>query len=269
MKKKWIIILAVIVIVVIAISMLHKDKSIDNSVSFGTYIEEDANYGYEIKVNVNRFSNDDFSDQMFQLFDEEWGENYENMSPEEKLVHSGGRFYGSCYQNFDTWSECEAFVGIETYNPLEECQLLIKGDYGTGLSLTDDQLYAFAYPERHHTQVHFRIDQEGNIDFVSMQAGYYQDDIRITLTANRYGKTMETCDAASISTEPITQSHKEVIMPSGNKVIVVEEESEKFSSSNLYFAENDILYMIRVIGDVNQKDKVHDKANEMLDLYSK
>ena len=100
-----------------------------------------------------------------------------------------------------------------------------------------------------------------------MDSGYYRDDIRIILSATRYGENMETCDTATISAEPMEQSYSELTMPSGNTAITVTNSTDKFSSVDIYFIENDILYKIRVAGDSVQKKEVQEMAGEILELF--
>ena len=99
------------------------------------------------------------------------------MSADEQLVSSSLPGWGDRY--FDSWEECETFVGLTVPNPLETCGWLEKGTYvGMPIGFADAQ----------RMWVTWEGDAKGTLRRVMLYAGYCSGDVRVTLTTTIYGE---------------------------------------------------------------------------------
>ena len=164
---------------------------------------------------------------------------------------------GVCQKDFDAWSECEAFIGFSIQNPLESSSELEKGTY-VGMPTE--------FMDAPHVHVSWYGTKEGNVEWVSVQSGYRNDQIRIVVDAKLYGDPAEGKSSDSgWATE--LESLEYLANTDGTSPVISEDSGERYFASTAYMAQGYVLYSIRVIGEPNMQDEVRDALDEILPCF--
>lgn len=223
--------------------------------------DPEAKDGYKITTDVIAFSDKCFSPQLGERIKADW-----KTTKEEHYM--SGKLIGSCYEYMDTWEECEAFIGYEIENPLKDVDWLVPADAGTGMSLEEEPVYESAYPQKHHGEVHFYGNQKGELEFVNVSAGYLTDDVRITMNALCYGENYEEeFGIGSVYAEDVDFEVRTLDRTNGGSVVVIFEPLDPYYASNIYLAQNNIFYTLRVMGDMEHIDDVRDVTAKLVELF--
>ncbi len=152
----------------------------------------------------------------------------------EKALSS--RMPGHIYKGFDTWAECEEFLGFELFNPLEDSEFE-KGTYvGMPEGANDaSRFYVSVYGTK-----------EGKVQRISVESGYRDGDIRITVRAGVHPDTPLELDGEQMITE---------------------DSGEQYVATSKTVVVGPATYYIRVIGDVNQWEEVRATLKKVLPYF--
>ncbi len=152
----------------------------------------------------------------------------------EKALSS--RMPGHIYKGFDTWALCEEFLGFELFNPLENSEFE-KGSY-VGMQ------EGFNGASRFYVSV--SGTKEGKVEWIFVDSGYRDGDIRITVNAHIYP------DAPP----------KDI-----GEQMIIEDSGEQYVATSKTVVLGPVVYGIRVIGDANQWEEVRATLKKVLPYF--
>lgn len=118
---------------------------------------------------------DGFSAALHQAIRDSWTA-YDSMPPMMQLASS--TLPGSCIRDFDRWEDVEQFVGVTIPNPLEKLNHLEKGNWAAAPE---------GYNGGSRFHVTFQGTRDGQVQNLTVEAGYRIKDQRITMTAQLCG----------------------------------------------------------------------------------
>lgn len=183
----------------------------------------------------NMISSDMLSRSIYDALEAEWSA-WNAKDDLQKAVSS--HMPGYIYKSFDTWAECEAFVGFEIFNPLEDSEFE-KGSY-VGMPVGANDASRF--------NVSFYGPDTGQADWISVDSGYRDGDVRITVNA-----------------QILVDAPKEKM--DGAEPLITEDSGEKYVATEALLARGPVTYTIRVIGDKNEWDAVRETLNKVLPYF--
>lgn len=199
-------------------------------------------------------SSDMLSQDIYDTLRDEW-EAFDALSTEQKMLSS--HTPGVCQKNFDSWAECEAFIGFSIPNPLEGNSKLEKGTY-VGMPA--------GFMDVPHVQASWYGTQDGHVEWVSAQSGYRNDQIRIVVDAMLYGDSPEEKSSDSgWAAELVRQEYS--ADADGASPVITEDSGERYTASTAHMAQGYVLYSIRVMGEPGMQDEVRDTLDELLTYF--
>ncbi len=143
---------------------------------------------------------------------------------------------GHIYKGFDTWAECEEFLGFELFNPLENSEFE-KGSY-VGMQ------EGFYGASRFYVSV--SGTKEGEVEWIMVDSGYRDGDIRITVNAHIYPDAPQ----------------KDI-----GEQMITEDSGERYVATSKTVVLGPVVYGIRVIGDAGEWDAVRSTLKRVLPYF--
>ena len=188
---------------------------------------------------------------VYDMLQDEW-DSYDSLSAEQKMLSSHSP--GACYADFSDWASCEEFLGMPIPNPLEDANWLNKGTYA-------------GMPEGFRDAPNVRASwfgtRAGHVDWIGVQSGYWDSEIRVALNAMMYGDHAEEKSGGSgCSVELARQSY--IANPGDDSVLITEGSGERYVSRTAYLAQGHVLYCICVIGEPDLQDTVQETLKKVL-----
>ena len=164
---------------------------------------------------------------------------------------------GAFYEDFSDWVACEEFLGMSIPNPLEEAAWLAHGTY-------------VGMPEGFQDAPNVRVSlygtREGHVEWLSVESGYLDGEIRVTLDAMLYSDPAENKSPDSEwSVELERQSYLANV--DDNPVLITEDSGEQYISRTAYLAHGHVLYRVSVIGNPNLQDHVQETLENVLSEF--
>lgn len=196
------------------------------------------------------------SQNIYDALQYEW-ETWEKLSPEQKML--SGHLPGHCRDDFSDWEECEKFFSISILNPLEDSSWLEKGTYvGMPAGFQDAPL----------VEASWYGTQDGHVEWISIQSGYYDKEIRIILNAMMYGSPAEEKSKDSGWSVELERQFYLEHQTDGTPVIT-EDSGDRSISRTAYFVKENVLYRVSAIGEPNTQDKVQETLERALADFNK
>ena len=154
----------------------------------------------------------------------------------QKAVSS--KMPGHVYKQFNTWAECEKFVGFELFNPLENSEFE-KGSYvGMPVGFNDASRF----------YVSFYGESPENVNWIHVESGYRDGDVRITVNTQIFPDTPK---------ENLDMQESVITADSGERYVAME----------AVLVHESLTYNIRVIGSSNQWEKVRETMKKVLPYF--
>ena len=157
---------------------------------------------------------------------------------------------GYWFRTFDSWADCEDFVGFSLDNPLEEAGLLETANY----SAIPQDAETLNEESRRHCAVALYANPKGELQHVTVDTGYLMGPIRIQMTVSLYpeGSGMEPGTGVSWNGEADFEITSGVTGDGIPYTLVVSETPESdyyndFSSADAYFILGNGLYMLHAV----------------------
>ena len=157
----------------------------------------------------------------------------------------------SGHQSFDSWAECEAFVGLTIPNPLETCDFVEKGTYA-GMPV--------GFADAPRMEVSWFGTEDGHLCMVTLSAGYYCGDVRMQFFAKVYGDLVETGDGRRHMSDVMRTDYLEHTGGAGAYIV------EDAYGCNGTLAKGHVLYHVNVIGSGEQMDAARAMLDRILAL---
>ena len=174
-------------------------------------------------------------------------DNWNNKDFHQKVVSS--HLPGAGYQAFDSWAECEAFVGLTVPNPLETCDFVEKGTYA-GMPV--------GFADAPRMEVSWFGTEDGHLCMVTLSAGYYCGDVRMQFFAKVYGDPPEGKDR-----HPTDAMRTDYLEHTGGTGAYIVEDAY---GCNGTLAKGHVLYHVNVIGSGEQMDAARAMLDRILAL---
>ena len=181
----------------------------------------------------NMITSDMLSQNVYDALQADWDE-WNEKSEMEQMISS--RMPGNIYRSFDTWAECEEFLGFEVFNPLEDSEFT-KGTFvGMPEGFNDaSRIYVSVYGTK-----------EGEVQRISVESGYRDGDIRITV---RVG------------------IHPDKPLELTGEQMITEDSGERYVATSKVVVIGPVSYNIRVVGEENRWKEVRETLSKVLPYF--
>jgi len=173
---------------------------------------------------------------IYEALEKEWAA-WDAKDEIQKLVSS--HLPGGCYKNFGTWEECEAFLGFDVFNPLEESDWLEKATY---VGMPE------GYNEAPRFHVSFYGTSDGKVEWIFVESGYRSGEIRITVNAQ------------VVVDSPTDEKENE-------EPLITTDSGERYVASTAVLTHGPITYNIRVIGEPGMQSEVRETLEQILPYF--
>lgn len=204
---------------------------------------------------VESISQEALSQELRDALEEEWT-SWNALSGEAKILSS--HFPGCCDRDFDTWAEGEAFLGLAVPNPLEEAAWLEQGTY-VGMPL--------GFRDAPRVKAGWYGTEDGHVEWVSLQAGYRDGEVRVMIDATLYGDPAEGKSAdGGWSRELERQAYLEEFPEA--PVQLSSDSGERYVSSTALLAQGSVLYRLHVVGEPGEAKAVEESLERALEAFS-
>lgn len=179
----------------------------------------------------NLISSDMLSQAVYDVLQADW-DAWNAKSEMEQMISS--HMPGHCYMRFDTWTECEEFLGFEVWNPLEDSEFE-KGSY---VGMPE------GYNEAPRFYVSYYGTEECKIERIHVESGYRDGDVRIAVNAE---VRLDVQEEGQLKEPAIT-----------------EDSGERYVATTALWMEGPITYSIRIIGEPDMRDEIQDTLEKVL-----
>ena len=164
---------------------------------------------------------------------------------------------GAFYEDFSDWTACEEFLGMSVPNPLEETAWL---DHGTYVGMPE------GFQDAPNVRVSLYGTREGHVEWLSVESGYRDNEIRVTMDAMLYGNPAEGISTDSgWSVELERQSY--IANVDDDPVLITADSGEQEVSHTAYLVQGHVLYRVSVIGDLNLQEHVQETLENVLSEF--
>lgn len=199
-------------------------------------------------------SADMLAQDIYDMLQEEW-DSYDSLNTEQRMLYSC--LPGNCYADFSDWAACEEFLGMSVPNPLEETAWL---EHGTYVGMPE------GFQDAPNVQVSLYGTREGHVEWLSVQSGYRDGEVRITLEAMLYSDPAEEKSTDSgWSVELVRQFYLANV--GDDPVLITEDSGERYVSYTACLAQGHVLYRISVIGMPDLQDHVQETLENVLSEF--
>ena len=181
----------------------------------------------------NIITSDMLSQTVYAVLQADWDE-WNAKDDMQKAISS--RMPGHIYRSFDTWAECEEFLGFELFNPLEDSEF----DKGSYVGMPE------GFNDASRFYVSFGGTREGKVEWISVDSGYRDGDIRITVNAHIYPDVPQ----------------KDI-----GEQMITEDSGERYVATSKTVVQGPVVYGIRVIGDAGEWDAVRATLKKVLPYF--
>lgn len=162
-----------------------------------------------------------------QLIDD-WAR-YDAMDDTSRALSS--HMPGSRYRGFETWEEGAALLGAAPWNPLEGAAWLDKMNYA-GADIADP---FSGVPQ--HACATWAGERDGTVTYASLQTGYADGGVRVTLRVEPLRRRGET-DTAGAAIYALSE---------GVTAYCTRESGRRYEAADLYFTRDGAFYTVRVV----------------------
>jgi len=176
------------------------------------------------------------SQSIYTALEKEWSA-WNAKDEMQKLVSS--HLPGICYRQFDTWTECEDFLGFEVFNPLEDSEFEKASYIGMPLKFNDASRF----------YVNFYGPDADKVEWLDVQSGYRDGEVRINVNAQI------SPDVAKKDSEP-------------QEPLITEDSGEQYVATEALLTLGPVTYNIRVIGGKGEWDAVRKTLEKVLPYFS-
>ena len=241
----------------LAISFIPSDLLDASGISNGKDAQATASTSDQTESqNLALIDPDMLSQNIYDALQYEW-ETWENLSSEQKMLSS--HLPGHCRDDFSDWEDCEKFFSISILNPLEDSTWLEKGTY-VGMPA--------GFRDAPPVEASWYGTQDGHVEWISVQSGYYDKEIRVILNAMMYGSPAEEKSKDSgWSVELERQFYLEY--QTDGTTVITEDSGDRFISRTAYFVKENVLYRVSAIGEPNTQDEVQETLERALADFNK
>lgn len=252
MKKTWMIVLMLngILLTGCQINRMDQPSGVGNDVAALAETETAEEEGRCLEP----IAQDSISQAVYDDLQDEWTR-WNSQSTEQKMRSS--HFPGICQRGFDDWAECETYLGFPVRNPLEECSWLEKG---TCVAMPAGFMSA------PHIQASWYGTADGHVEWIRVEAGYRNGEVRVVATATLYGDPADIKSTDSGWT--IEFERLDYLDGLDSSLLqVTSEKTERYFSNMAYRAQGPVLYCFNIVGEPDAQEQVEDTLEQVLDAF--
>lgn len=195
-----------------------------------------AEEGFAEEAMKEEISSQMIGQGIYDALKKEW-DTWNGKSKEQKMLSS--HLPGNCYKSFESWADCEEFLGFELFNPLEESDWPEKATY-VGMPL--------GYADASRFYVSFYGENAKQVKWIFVESGYRDGDIRITVDAQVF------VDVAKENTDEL-------------EPLITEDSGEMYVATTALVAQGPVMYNIRVIGEPGKQTEVQETLKKVLPYF--
>lgn len=199
-------------------------------------------------------SPDSISQGLYDALRDEW-DSWNSLSDSQKIISS--HMPGNCRRDFDSWEECGEFLGFSISNPLEECAWLEKGTY---VAMPE------GFMDAPRVEVSWYGTQDGHVEWINVQAGYRDGQVRVMLRAILYGDPADTKsrdEGWTLELERLDYLENADSSP----LQVTSESTENYFASIAYQARGPVLYCFNVVGEPDGQAQVERTLEQVVGAF--
>lgn len=196
-------------------------------------------------------SQDSLSQNVYDALQCEW-DSWNLLSQEGKMLSS--HIPGYCLRCFDNWVECEEFFGLSIPNPLENCSWLEKATYVAMPS---------GFQDAPHVSASWYGTEDGHVEWVSIEAGYRNDEVRVMIDATLYGDRAD--GKPSDSGWSVELERQDYLANIDNAPLQITSNStETYFSNVAYQADGNVLYRFNIVGEPDAQTQVESTLEQVI-----
>lgn len=200
-------------------------------------------------------SADSISQNVYNALRHEW-DSWNLLSQERKMLSS--HLPGCCQRGFDDWAECEVFLGFSIPNPAEECTWLEHATYAA---------MPAGFMDAPRIEASWYGTEDGHVEWISVQSGYRNGDIRVIIAAMLYGDPADTKPSDSgWGIEIERQNYLENV--DDIPLQISSETTNKYFSATAYQAYGNVLYRFQVIGSPDAQSQAENTLDQVIAVFS-
>lgn len=200
------------------------------------------------------FPADLLSHNVYDALQCEW-ESFDSLTKDQQELSS--HLPGTCRQDFDSWAECEEFIGFCIPNPLENISWLEKGTYvGMPAGFLDSP----------PVQANWYGTREGYIEYINILSGYRSHGIRVSMDVLLFGDPQ---NKKSSDEEPPVEWEclTDLKNAEGQLPLIFIDSGERYVSCSAYLVQDYAFYHINVIGKAGKNLEVQKTLDDILPYF--
>ncbi len=194
------------------------------------------------------------SQNVYDALEQEW-DKWDALDAFSKTASS--HIPGYCQQRFNSWKECEDFLGLTIPNGMEECDWLEQATY-VGMPI--------GFADAPRVMLNLCGTEDGRIEWISADAGYRHGQIRVSLQATLYCEPDDSAEKDGIwSTESARQDY--LSRADESPIQISSDQTEEFFSKRAAVAQDHVLYRIGVTGKIEEETQVNETFSQIIDTF--
>lgn len=196
-------------------------------------------------------SPDSLSQNVYDALQSEW-DSWNSLASEEKMLSS--HTPGYCLRSFDSWMECEEFLGLSIPNPLEDCSWLEKATYVA---------MPLGFQDAPRVRASWYGTEDGHVEWISVEAGYRNGEVRVMIAAALYGDPADAKPSDSGWSVELERLDYLANMDS-TPLQITSDSTENYFSNVAYQADGNILYRFNIVGGPNEQMQVESTLEQVI-----
>ena len=194
------------------------------------------------------------SQAIYEGLEEEWA-SWNALTRQQQMVSS--HLPGCCRRSFDSWAECEAFLGFAIPNPLEECPWLEQATY-VGMPI--------GFRDAPRVELSWRGREDGHVEGITANAGYRDGELRVIVSATIYG---DSADGKPSDSGCLTDLARQQYLENADSdpVQITSDSNEQYFANRASLAQGPVLYRLDVIGEIDAQAQVEDLMARVIEYF--
>lgn len=204
---------------------------------------------------LDLISQEIISQNIYDALQNEW-DSWNQLSKESKMFSSHSP--GNCTRSFDSWADCEEYLGISIPNPLEECFWLEKATYVA---------MPLGFRDAPRVKVSWYGTEDGYVEWIHVETGYRNGEVRVVMSASLYGDPADT--KPSDSGWSVELERQNYLADAANSQLQITSEStENYYANRAYQACGDVLYRFNIVGEPDEQTQVKDTLEQVINSFN-
>lgn len=234
-----------------------EEPTSDGTVCLGETKSAVGDSYYTVEAELPLYMGEDVDPSVWKKLEDNW-RSWDAMTEMSQMLSS--TLPGSCSRECDTWAECEAYLGVDLDNPLEE-----------GWTHANESAIPLDTPalrgNGHHAEVSFHGTREGKLESVAVKTGYLDGDVRLAMTVYLCCAE-EPLTHRCLWAERVTFETETMTLADGTEVLLVTtEDSGNYCSTDAFFVKCGALYELHAVGQKGAEAQMRTALETALDKF--